>query len=177
MQDTIPAETEKKETEKKLYAIKVRTASESTVAGVLANKGFDVLAPTYVEHRQYSDRVRKANKALFPGYIFVRMDAQKLLPVVSTPGVNYVVKTGRSVVPLAPEEESTIACLARIEAHREPFRSFVEGQRVRIADGPLAGQAGVLVRVGDRERVVLSVDSIFCSVIVDLKKTQLHLIH
>jgi len=101
------------------------------------------------------------------------MDAQELMPVVSTQGVSYIVKTGSTIAPLPPEEEITISLLSRMETACEPCASLQPGQRVRIETGPLAGQEGVLVRMDGNDRVVLSVNSIFQSVSVDVRNTQL----
>jgi transcription antitermination factor NusG len=154
------------------YAVKVRAAGEKTVAGLLRQKGLDVLLPTVEERRQYSDRLKKASRALFPGYVFVRMEDGALLPLVSTQGVSYMVKTGRDLAPLSPEDLATIHALCQRSADCELCDWLAVGQRVRIETGPLSGLVGVLTQVGHSTRVVLSINSIFQSVSVDVKDTR-----
>ena len=153
------------------YAVKVRSAGEALVAGTLRQKGFEVLAPTYIDHRRYSDRIRKANCALFPGYIFVRMDARELMPLVSTTGVSYIVKSGATLKPLPDDETAAIKSLCQSEVGCLPCTPLQIGQRVSIDSGPLTGLQGILVKTGESSRVVLSINTVFQSVTVDVRDT------
>lgn len=155
------------------YAVKVRSAGEALVAGALRQKGFEVLAPTYVDHRRYSDRVRKANCALFPGYIFVKMDVRELMPLVSTTGVSYVVKHGTALAPLPDQETAAIRSLCRSHVKCLPCAPLQAGQRVLINSGPLEGLQGILVKTAESSRVVLSINTIFQSVTVDIRDTKI----
>ena len=74
------------------FAVKVRSRAESTVTELLRSKGYDVLLPTYTDKRKYTDRIKKMNCALFPGYVFVRFNPQAVHEVVTTQGVSYVVR-------------------------------------------------------------------------------------
>jgi transcription antitermination factor NusG len=156
----------------KYYAIKVRSCSEMAIADGLRKKGYAVLSPSYIEKRQYSDRVRKTDRALFPGYVFVSIDISSLLPLVSTDGVSYVVKTGHSIQPLPDKEVILIESLCKLRDRCRPFAPLQVGQRIAIESGPLSGLEGILVRIGDKDRIVLSVDSVFQSVSVDLHDTK-----
>lgn len=151
------------------FAVKVRSRAETTVSGTLRRKGYEVLLPTYPERRQYSDRLKHSSRALFPGYVFVRLDPKQLLGVISTEGVSYVVKSGNSLRPLPPAEEDLLQSLATLADVCQPCKFPAVGQRVTIRSGPLQNQRGTLIRVGNRNRLVLSLDSIFSSVIVDLQ--------
>jgi len=103
-----------------------------------------------------------------------------MLPVLSTPGVSYVVRRGGSFEPLALEEVAVIHALSRMDARQsescEPCDYFTLGQRVKIKHGPFAGVEGVLVRVRNKERVVLSVDSLHSSVSVEIEHDYLQLL-
>ncbi len=154
-----------------IFAVKVRSRAEISVTGALRQKGFSVLLPTYIDHRQYSDRVKKSKRPLFPGYVFVHLRPQELLGLVSTNGVSYVVKRGNLLQPLPSEEEVALQSLCGLEDDCEPCDHFAVGQRVEIQSGPLKGQIGTLVRFGTKDRLVVSINSIFSSVSVDIKDT------
>jgi transcription antitermination factor NusG len=49
-----------------------------------------------------------------------------------------------------------------------PHSSFVAGQRVLITEGALQGMSGCLLRNGNNTRVVVSIDSIARSFVVDV---------
>ncbi|NYF79923.1 transcription termination/antitermination protein NusG [Granulicella arctica] len=158
------------------YAVKVRAAGETTVAGMLRQKGLNVLLPIVEERRRYSDRMKRANRALFPGYVFVRVEDGELLPLVSTRGVSYMVKTGRELAPLSADDLATIEALCQETTGCELCDQLSVGQRVVIETGPLSGLVGVLTQSGERSRVVLSVNSIFQSVSVDVRDTRVRAI-
>lgn len=165
------------ESKQRYFAVKVRTRGEIAVGVALRHKGYDVMMPTYTARKRYSDRVKKAQHALFPGYVFVRMDPQQLLPLVQTEGVSYVVKSGSSLAPLPVDEALALESLCKVPTECEPCENFQVGQRVLIDSGPLQGLKGLLTRVGDRDRLVISINSIFSSVSVDLKDTVVRTIH
>lgn len=155
------------------FAVKVRSRGEASVGAALTNKGFDVLLPTYIDSRRYTDRIKEKQCALFPGYVFVRMHGEELLPLVSTEGVSYIVKLGSMLRPLPQEEASAIEALCNAEARCQPCESFKVGQRVSIESGPLVGLTGILVKVGANDRLIVSINSIFSSVSVDVRDTVL----
>jgi transcription antitermination factor NusG len=154
------------------YAVKVKSRSETAIGTTLRTKGYEVLVPTYKDRRTYSDRIKTVDSAMFPGYLFVHMDADRSLPLVSTEGVHYIVKSGNALQPLSPEEVEILERLCTSKIACETGPSFNVGQRVRIDSGPLAGLEGTLVRTGDSTRLILSIRSIFSSVTMDLRETR-----
>jgi transcription antitermination factor NusG len=158
------------------FAVKVRTRSEEYTANLLRQKDFEVLAPTYMEMRKYSDRTCKVSSALFPGYIFVRMDPRELLQLVSTDGVSYVVRTGAGLQPLPNHETHAIEAFCKGMESCQPCTYFREGQRVRIESGPFIGVEGLLVQVRDAKRLVISVDTLCSSVSLEVGAHRLRLL-
>src|SRR5579884_1307286 len=80
------------------YAVKVRSRSEAAIAAVLKHKGYEVFLPTYKQSRRYSDRIRKVDAPLFPGYLFSNLDVNDRLILLTTPGVEYLVGGGNDKV-------------------------------------------------------------------------------
>ena len=166
-------ETLEQDRELGYFAVKVRSRAEATISGILRRKGYEVLLPTYVCRQQYSDRVKRNNRALFPGYVFVRLHPEHLLGVVCTEGVSYVVKSGNALQPMPFAEEELLVSLSLLGDVCEPCDGPQIGQRVHIRSGPLRNQRGTLVRIGNKERLVLSLESIFSSVTVNLSDVAL----
>jgi transcription antitermination factor NusG len=158
------------------FAVRVRTRGEEYVANLLRQKDFQVLAPTYTELRRYSDRVCRVTSALFPGYIFVRMDNRDLMRLLSTVGVSYVVRNGETSGSLSSQETRAIEALCKGREFREPCSYLRVGQRVRIESGPFMGVEGVLVKVQDVGRVVITVDSLCSSVSVQIEPNRIRLL-
>lgn len=110
-------------------------------------------------------RKRRAGKwievveALFPRYIFIRVDPAKnsLAPVRSTRGVVGVVRFGGqpAVVP-----DGVMAELRRREdevsgLHLDDRAQFNVGETVRFVEGPLAGMEGVFAQDDGEKRVTV----------------------
>ena len=150
------------------FAVKVRSRAETTITGALRRKGYEVLLPTYTHRQRYSDRLKQIRRGLFPGYVFVRLNPERLLGVVTTEGVSYIVKSGNTLRALPPAEERLLESLAALPDHCEPCGFPQVGKAVQIRSGPLENQHGTLVRIGDRERLVVCLSSIASSVTVDL---------
>jgi transcription antitermination factor NusG len=150
------------------FAVRVRTRGEEYVANLLRKKEFEVLSPTFTELRRYSDRVSRVTSALFPGYIFVRLVDRDLMRLLSTDGVGYIVRNGKAAGSLSSHEVRTIEALCNGTEAREPCTYLRIGQRVRIESGPFAGIEGVLVKVREVGRVVITVDSLRSSVSVEI---------
>jgi transcription antitermination factor NusG len=138
------------------YALKVRTSGESKSQEVLVLKGFETFLPTYIDVRKYSDRLKKVSAALFPGYLFCRLDAEHRLPILSTPGVESIV--GIAGVP-HPLEEEEIAVIRRVIQDKTvvPWPYLKEGDRVRVQYGSLQGVEGTLIKVRGVSRLVISI--------------------
>jgi transcription antitermination factor NusG len=152
------------------YAIKVRTRSEPACECVLRAAGYQTFCPVYMHRTRYSDRWRTAPRALFPGYIFCRFDITRKLPIVSSPGVEYIVGGGSpsAVIPEAEVENVRRAA----NAGAEPTEYLTAGQSVRVEYGPLAGVEGIFTRSSGGDRLVVSVTLLQRSVSVTVDRDQ-----
>ncbi len=141
---------------------------ERRVAEQLEARGFEYFLPTYRSVRQWKDRRKELQVALFPSYVFVRMTLRERLAVLQVPGVVDLVSFAGVPAPLPdPEIEALrngISDAVKIEPH--PYLRV--GRRVRIACGPLAGIEGILVRRKNNLRVVISIALIRSSVAVEV---------
>lgn len=153
------------------FALQVRARSELKVADLLQRKGYETFCPTYLESRQYSDRIHKAHRALFAGYVFISMSADSLLSVLSTPGVHAIVTQGvkPAIVPLA--EIEAIQKATALAGHVKPWPYLRAGRRVKIIVGAMKGLEGVLVQERGEDRLVLSIEMLQRSVSLDVDRS------
>jgi len=153
------------------FALRVRTRAETTVEGSLRAKGFDVFLPTYLECRSYSDRIKKIQAALFPGYLFCRLDPDRELPALRTSGVEDILRTGRTPAPISDVEIASLQTVIAARAVATPWPYLTVGQCVRIEHGALGGLEGVVVRIRGTEHLILSVHLLRRSVRVEIDRT------
>lgn len=151
------------------YALKVRTRSEVFVGTCLTHKSYETFVPTYREVKTYSDRVKKVESALFPGYIFCRLDPERRLPILTTPGVEYIVSEDRVPKEIPEVEIDGIMRVVR-EGQAKPWPYLKSGDRVRVKLGSFAGVEGILVSEKGSERLVLSISLLQRSVAVEIDR-------
>jgi transcription antitermination factor NusG len=153
------------------YAFKVRTGGELRLRTSLEQKGFQIFLPTYLEVRKYSDRLKKVDAPLYPGYLFSRLDMADRLPILTTPGVESVVSIGGVPQPVDDSEIESILRVVDSESSAMPWPFLRVGDRVRIVYGALCGVEGFLVRVRDKDRLVLSCNLLQRSIAVEMDRT------
>ena len=140
------------------FAVKVRTRAEHSVADVLLNRGIETFCPTYTERRKYSDRIKSVQSALFPGYLFCKIDWSQRFPILSAPFVEYIVGFGPEPTPIASGQVEGVQAVIRSGALCRPHPFLHIGQRVRLHSGPLANVEGILIGDRGNHRLIVSVD-------------------
>jgi transcription antitermination factor NusG len=139
------------------FALYVRSHFESATEQCLKGKGYQAFSPSYQILRKRSDRTKKLELPLFPGYVFCCFDANKRLPILTTPGVVKVVGPGNIPEPIELSEIQSIKMVAESGRPVQPWPFLRQGQRVRIDAGPLSGTEGTLLKVKDELRLVISI--------------------
>jgi transcription antitermination factor NusG len=121
----------------------VRASRVYRVRDAITELGIETYLPLIEERVRWSDRSKIVLRPLFPGYLFVRAsDADQLASILQLRDVLRVLPFNRD--PEAIEIESLRLALAS----RVPVTpgTYVAGQRVTIAAGPLKGVSGRVVR-------------------------------
>jgi transcriptional antiterminator NusG len=150
------------------FALTVKPNHEHTAARALANQDFEAYLPVHRVRRQWSDRIKETDAVLFPGYVFCRFDLAQRSRVLNSPGVRSIIAAGKDA---ACVEDAEIASIRTLVASRRPILPWPflrAGERVEIRRGPLENLRGIIVRVKDSLRAVVSVEALTCSVSVEV---------
>jgi transcription antitermination factor NusG len=149
-------------------ALYVRYKQEFSSARLLAEKGYEVFAPFYSVRRRWSDRWKNIHLPLFAGYVFCRLKGAGAAPLLLTPGVIRIIGTSK-VPSIIPEHEiAAIQSAIKSGYNIQPCDYVEVGSRVRIVGGPLDGVEGLVESRRNQHRLVLSVERIRGSVVVEL---------
>jgi transcription antitermination factor NusG len=150
------------------FALQVRSRHESSVEDYLNGQGYELFLPLYKSRKRWSDRIKKVESPLFPGYLFCRFDQHDRLPILKTPGVIQIVGFNRIPAVVQESEISALQTLmaAGVPNHPCPFLEL--GDKVRIESGPLRGLEGILMDFKGHHRLVLSVTLLQRSVAVEI---------
>ncbi len=153
------------------FALLVKPRHEKVVSSILKNKGYQTLLPLFRQRHTYSQRrFKEAELPLFPGYVFCRFDPCLRLPLLTTPGVFYVVGVGRTPLPLDDQEMISLQTLVKTQLSSQPYPFLQVGQKLRITAGPLTGVEGILVDIKESPRLVLSITLLQRSVLVEIDR-------
>jgi len=152
------------------FAILARTGREMNATLLLENVGYECYLPVSKLARQWSDRVKEIDVPLFPGYLFCRMNPHDRLPVLMTPGVIQIVGVGKTPIPIAEEEIAAIQRAGKSGLPTMPWPYLEVGQVVHIAQGPLHGVTGIVVKIKSGLKLVLSVSLLQRSVAVEIDR-------
>ena len=150
------------------FAVRVKSNYEKPVSAVLRGKGIEEFVPIYRSRRQWSDRVKWIDLPLFPGYLFCRLDLNRRLPLLTTPGFLYLVGKGKMPEPVDEREILAIQSVVRSGIPAMPWSAVVVGQKVRLERGPLRGVEGVVAKVADQHRIFVNVTLLQRSVSVQV---------
>lgn len=155
------------------YAVRVRSNFETTVSAALRAKGWEEYLPTY---RKPSRRIKNLELPLFPGYVFCRLDINRRLGVLTTPGVVNLVSFGSEPLSIPHEQIEAVRAIVRSGLTSEPWPCLRQGDRVRMIKGALAGIEGLLVQVKADLRMVVSIPLLNRAVAVEVNQDWLQLL-
>ena len=155
------------------FAVVIKPQHERAVQDGLCQKGLESFLPTYCAARRWSDRVKRLQLPLFPGYVFCRFEYGQRLPVLRTPGVRSIVSFGPEIIPVPNDDIDRIRRMVISGCGVEPWPFLNVGQRVRVHDGPLTGLEGTLTEFRSTWRLVVGLELLQRSVAVQLARDQI----
>lgn len=149
------------------HVLMVRTNHEKRIAQGLDSRGIEHFLPCYRSARQWKDRRVTLELPLFPGYVFVRMAPDEHLRALMIPQVFSLVGNANAA---ATVDEAEIDSIRRgiAQGRAEPHPYLKAGEQVVITEGPMSGITGILLRRQNQARVVVSIQSIARSFVVDI---------
>jgi transcription antitermination factor NusG len=152
------------------YALYVRSRHEKVVETGLRGKGYSAFSPFYRTKRKRVDRIAEVDVPLFPGYVFCLFEANKRLPILTTPGIVGVVGPGNRPEPVEDHEIASIRTIALSGRPVQPWPFLRSGQRIRLHAGPLMGAEGIFLRVKNECHLVVSITLLQRSVSVVIER-------
>src|SRR5579875_111988 len=150
------------------YAACTRSRHEKTVAEQLAGKGIEYFLPLCRTVRRWQSRTAEVELPLFSGYIFVRIPIEERLRVLTVAGVAYLVSAGGRAISVPEQQLETLRMRLANGIHPEPHPYLTVGGRVRVVRGALEGLEGILLRKQGRARLIVSIEMIMRSIVLDV---------
>lgn len=150
------------------YAAYTASRHEKTVAEHLRQREIECFLPVYEIVRRWNNGRHIVQLPLFPSYVFVRMDLRHKLRVLQVPGLVQLVTSHGAPAAMPNSDIETLRSALAAGVLAQPYRYLSVGSKVEICRGPLQGLRGVLLRHQGQFRIVLSVEMIMRSIVVEV---------
>jgi transcription antitermination factor NusG len=150
------------------FAAYTTSRHEKRIAEHLCLRQIEHFLPLYkAQHRWRNGLKPIIELPLFPSYLFVRIGRGERGRVFEIPGVLSIVGCGREPSPVPDTYIQWLREGLRVRKI-EPHPYLAAGEKVRIKAGALGGMEGVLIRNKNNFRVVVSLELIMRSVVVEV---------
>ncbi len=150
------------------YALATQPRHEKVVAGQLFAGSVEAFLPILKTQSQWKDRKMVIDRPVFPGYVFARIDLNERMSVYRIPGVLRILSfNGQAAAIDDYEIEAVRICLTR-GSYPETHPFPVVGEKVRVKSGALQGVEGIVTRVKNQCRIVVSIALIHQSVSAEI---------
>lgn len=138
--------------------------NEKKVTERLTKKGFEMYCPLMKTLRQWSDRKKKVEVPMFPGYIFAFVTEKERLALLQDPGVlNFVFWQGKPAV-VRPEEIEAIQNIVSFgQEVQVEGDQLMPGQYIEIPEGPFKGLTGQVDKI-DKTKVLVYIEQLGCTI-------------
>lgn len=110
-------------------------------------RGYEAFLPITQTTRIWKNRQKKKiDSVLFPSYIFVKTNERYLAEICRLNKITMYIECGGKPSKVSSECINAIKCMISLNKEISVGSNFIEGESVRIIEGPLAGYTGVLLR-------------------------------
>jgi len=143
------------------YALYVKGKHEFVVRDGLVENGLEAYVPVITLTRRWKDRTKKVQFPMFPGYVFVCVKPchEEQYRALKTRGVVAFVslEPGRPA-PVADEEIFALKAIVGGGMEYDVHPGLRKGSSIRIAQGPLKGATGILLKKNNDHLFVVNIE-------------------
>ena len=155
------------------FAIHTRSRHEKAIAARLDSDETEIFLPLHRTRKTWKNGVHAdVDQPLFPCYLFAKIGLHNRLRLLQTPGVLGFAASTAKPTPISDEQMALLrTATATLKAEPHPYLNC--GDHVRIVAGALAGLEGILTRRKHEYRVVLSIEAIMRSIVVEVSEFEI----
>lgn len=144
------------------YILRTMPQHEKKVAVYLCKKRIEHYLPLVKRKRQWSDRIKVIDFPLFPGYLFVKINfALEGFGILQHRGTLTYVKQNDQPIAVQADMIDEIKQIIKAghEIQADPIANFPPGEKVVVQIGPFKGQEAVVLRVKNKQRICIKLES------------------
>jgi len=169
---------EKQETRNEWFAIYTKARNEKKVYERLMEKGVESYLPLIKTLRQWSDRKKWVEVPLLSSYVFVRVPQHQLREVIQVDGAAKFISFEGKPAAIPDKQIDNLRLLVNGEADIEVTgEKLAPGDPVEVTTGSLRGLTGELIKINNRNKVVVRIDRLDINLIIKIQKAFLRKLH
>jgi transcription antitermination factor NusG len=127
------------------YVLYTKPRHEKKLAERLRSEGWIVYCPLRKTTKQWSDRKKVVEEALFPSFIFIQCEAAARDQVFShASAVRYLYWLRKPAIVREDEIQSVKQWMGEVNHEDITIESIPQGSRVRLGTGPLIGETATV---------------------------------
>ena len=145
------------EPSKSWYVLYTKPRHEKKLAERLHSEGWTVYCPLKKTTKQWSDRKKVVEEALFPSFIFIQCEQAERDQVFShASAIRYLYWLRKPAIIREDEIQSIKQWMGEVNHEDITIESIPLGSRVRLSGGPLMGETGTVKELrGTQATIVL----------------------
>lgn len=155
----------------KWFAVYSAFRKEKYAQKLLLQKGVEAYLPIQTVIRKYTRKIKKVHLPLIPCYVFVKITKRQYVPVLETEYILNFVKFSRNLIAIPDKEielmQRVLGEKMAVSIEKTTFRA---GDLVEITSGNLTGLRGKLVSFQGKERVIIELEQLGYSLLMDISK-------
>jgi len=150
--------------------VRVKPKQEKKLAEFCKAKKVGYYLPLMKKVHRYEKRTAEFFVPMFPGYVFCCVDEEDYNQIVLSNAIVYRIKIAEHEEDSLIGELRGILAFERISSEADVVikPEIVEGRRVNVASGPLAGTEGVVIRRKGKTTITVNVDILGQSATVEI---------
>lgn len=158
------------------HILRVKTGAEAHCFEQLQLRSIEPFLPTYTLKRRLAHRpAEELPRALFPGYLFARVDFENRVEVLRTPGVYEFLRFANCPATLTEGEVENIRRIMQTENVRTSA-PLEKGMLVEICEGPLEGYVGTVIRLKNVSRVYVNIPAFNRAAVTEIDPCRLRVL-
>lgn len=147
---------------------------EKAIAQRLDMETIPSYVPLYPEVRSWKTRRVQLDLPLFPCYVFAKIALESKRRLLSAPGViRLLTVSGAAAIFPDHEMDALQTSLKKWKARPHPFHD--RGKRIRLKCGPFAGFEGTIIRRNGKRKLIVTLDLIQSSILLDVDAAEAQL--
>ena len=159
------------------YVLHTKSRFENVVSDGLARKSIEAFLPKHNVRSKRRDRKAIINVPLFAGYVFVKasLDPYERVEILKTAGVVRMIGNQQGPIPVPSDTVESLQIMVATNETIITGRRLRRGDRVIVLEGAFAGVIGVFARYKGQDRVIVNIEALGQTAIVDVSEENVEL--